>query len=118
MTQKFRTTLYIDPKLWEELKKDAEEKGLSINQICVASISEYIREKKLHHYNVYQNHVTIWDGNIEELVDVYIVPQSNNTVKLYCSEDTRDSNCIHVQFAKGIAQLIETLREKGLKIVD
>jgi len=117
MTQKFRTTLYIDPKLWEELKKDAEEKGLSINQICVASISEYIREKKLHHYNVYENHVTIWDGNIEDLVDVYIVQTEGNHVQLHCSADLSTS-CIHTEFAKKVPKFINMLNEKGLKIVD
>lgn len=117
MAKKFRTTLYIDTKLWEELKKDAEEKGLSINQVCVSSISEYIREKKLHHYNVYENHVTIWDGNIGKLVDVYLVKQTNSTVMLSCSEDL-NSTCEHCQFTKKIGKVQDMLDKEGLKFKD
>ena len=116
-TKKARTTLYMDDKLYQELKDDAGQKGLSINQLIVASLYDYLREKRLQHYNVYENHVTLWDGNISSLVDVYIIPKESNHVQLHCSADL-SSSCSHCQFTKKIPKVINMLTEKGLKIVD
>ncbi len=113
--KKIRTTLYIDEKLYNSIKEEAESKGLTINTVIVSKLYDSQIEKRLHHYNVHENHVTVWDGNIKKLVDVYIIKLEANTVRLVCSEDL-SSDCTHVNFVKGVPKVIERL--KDFRIVD
>lgn len=112
--KKSRTTLYLDEKLYKEIKDEAEKKGLSINQLIASKLYESMIDKDLHHHNVYENHVTIWDGRIRKLVDVYLIRQKDNTVLLSCSEDL-NSTCDHCQFTKRVGKVQDTLNKEGLK---
>jgi hypothetical protein len=116
-SKKARTTLYTDEALYEQLKQEAEREGISINFLINDILYEWTREKRFYHYNVYENHITIWDSNIKMLVDVFVVPKNDSTVMLTCDRDL-SNDCDHVKFAKKVPKLLEELKKRGLKLAD
>lgn len=82
---KERTTLYINKELYEKIKAEAEKRGISINSLVVDIIASYFYESELRHHNCYEDHVTIWDGRMRRLVDVYFIQINHNTFEPRCS---------------------------------
>ena len=69
-----------------------------------------MEEPELKHFNVYMDHVTIWDKRLQRLVDVYF---RNGTV--FCTHDETE-DCYHVRFVFTIPKVVEMLEARGWKI--
>jgi hypothetical protein len=69
-------------------------------------------ENRFEHFNVYEDHVTIFDKKLRRLVDVYL---SGRKPYIYCSL-CEGSECDHTRFALSIPKVTETLKGKGWKI--
>jgi len=63
------------------------------------------------HYNVYEDHATIYDNLKKRIVDVYFREGP------YC-EHCEESDCEHVRFALSLPKVIEPLEKKGWAIKD
>lgn len=57
------------------------KKRITINTLVVDILANYLYEMDLRHFNCYEDHVTIWDGRMRRLVDVYFVPIGEHTVE-------------------------------------
>ncbi|MBS7638644.1 hypothetical protein KEJ49_07190 [Candidatus Bathyarchaeota archaeon] len=71
-----------------------------------------LEENRFEHFNVYEDHVTIWDKKLRRLVDVYF---SGRKPYIFCSL-CEDSECDHIQFALSIPEALKALKEKGWRI--
>ena len=111
-------TISIPVAVYEKLMKALEfanesagyRKYRSVSQFLEALLAEF--EKKIaiprfEHFNVYEDHVTIWDHRINRLIDVYI--RDSKLVCEYC----KDAGCEHVKFVLTIPKVIEALKKRG-----
>lgn len=96
----------------DEIKSILEEKPElgynSIAEFVVDSIRknpDYV--ERMEHFNVYGDHVTIYDRELKDLVDVYFRGKEP-----YC--DLCESNgCEHVEFALEIPTVVNLLTDRG-----
>jgi len=65
---------------------------------------------RFEHFNVYDNHVTIWDKKLKCLVDVYFNELEPPYVMCTICEKT---DCEHVKFALSLPKVLESLKNKG-----
>lgn len=111
MVEKTNFTLRIRKDLIEDLDAKAKKQGFTRTDIIEMIIAEWLREKEnLLHYNVYEDHITIWDAGMNRLVDVYI---HNN--QLSCDFDLANK-CKHIEFAKKIPKVQKAFAERGVKL--
>ena len=78
----------------------------SVGQFLEALLAEYektIEVPYFEHFNVYEDHITIWDHRRKRLIDVFI-----RNGKLIC-EFCKSDGCEHVKFALTIPKVVETL---------
>jgi len=67
---------------------------------------------RFEHFNVYQDHVTIWDKKLKRLVDVYF---NGKPPYVWCSL-CEESDCEHIKFALSLPKVLNTLKKRGWKI--
>mgnify|MGYP000695747807 CR=1 FL=1 len=111
----------IPKKLAEKIDKVIElglEGYRSRGEFVTTAVREKLKEYKdklsprLEHFNVYEDHVTIWDNLENRLVDVYF--QKGKAYCQYCDAH----ECEHTRFALSIPKVVKALREKGWIIED
>lgn len=99
----------MTPTLKKRIFELAEEKGISANALILTVLNDWLDRygtPRFKHFNIYQDHITIYDNNIGGLVDVY-----KRGKKLICKLDNT-SQCDHVKFCHTLKE-IQTLIEKG-----
>jgi hypothetical protein len=106
-------------KLVKELVDEYPELGYkSVADFITAAIRAHpdytSHAEPYSHFNVYDDHVTIWDKVKRQLVDVYF---SNKRPYLKCSLCEEES-CEHARFVLTIPKVLGLLREKGWLIED
>jgi len=67
---------------------------------------------RLEHFNVYENHVTVFDRVTKRIVDVYFKRD-----KPYC-EACEAFDCEHIRFALSLPKVVEPLEKNGWIIRD
>jgi len=67
-------------------------------------------EPRFEHFNVYEDHVTVFDREKRRLVDVYF-----RDGRAYCEYDDA-FDCDHIRFALSIPKVVEDLRKRGWRI--
>ena len=104
----------------KEIIKNYPELGYrSVSDFIIAAIKAHPDYKladeltRFEHFNVYENHVTIWDKKLNRLVDVYF--SEIKPPYVMCSLCER-SDCEHVKFALSIPKVVEALTKRGWKI--
>ena len=103
-----KTTIYIDDKVLKEIDREAKDQGFSRSTLIKIVLSEHIRESKIMHYNVYEDHITLWDSQMKHLIDVYI--RDEKLTCGYClSED-----CEHVKASKKIPVVKNEFEKRGI----
>lgn len=71
---------------------------------------EYVEQ--FEHFNIHEDHVTIFDKYLKEIVDVYFQNE-----RVYC--DYHEAHeCEHIDFVLTIPKVIEILEDKGWKITE
>lgn len=70
-------------------------------------ILKYPIKTRFEHCNVYEDHVTIMDNEINKLIDVYF--RSDKPFCEYCEE----SNCDHTRFILELPKVVKVLQEHG-----
>jgi len=117
-------TEYVNIKIPKKLA-DKIDKVLELGLEGYRSRGEFvanaIREKlkeyeaelspRFEHFNVYDDHVTIWDRHEDRLIDVFF---RNRPFCEYC----KSFNCVHIRFVLTIPKVVKKLREKGWIIED
>jgi len=68
--------------------------------------------RQLTHFNVYEDHVTLFDKKLDHLVDVYF-----RNGKVFCTFDEAE-DCDHVRFVFTIPKVVDMLTERGWRIVE
>jgi hypothetical protein len=105
----------------EFLKTDeAKKRGfLHVTDIATAAVRELldkygnlILKPRFVHFNVYEDHVTLMDNELNRLVDVFFQHD-----KAYC-EECQAHECDHTQFALRLPKVVSALAEKGWVIED
>jgi hypothetical protein len=86
----------------DAMRKRAEALGI---------LSQLSRPRFIH-FNVYEDHVTLMDNELNRLVDVFFQHD-----KAYC-EECQIHECDHTQFALSLPKVEKTLREQGWIIED
>jgi len=86
----------------------------AVREFLVKHGLEELLEKTnpFEHFNVYDDHVTIWDKTKRRLIDVYF--QNGN---IYCSQ-CESNQCEHIKFTLTIPKVIDSLHKKGWQIED
>ena len=109
-----RVTITLEGKILKWLNKKIEEKVFHNYQHAIeyCLLQVYSEEERFEHFNVYEDHVTIWDKLEERLVDVYF--QRGKAYCQYCDAH----ECEHTRFALSIPKVVKALREKGWIIED
>ncbi len=69
---------------------------------------------RFEHFNVYEDHVTIFDKELKRLVDVYFSDRKPYVMCSLCE----DSDCIHIRFTLSLEKVRKILKEKGFVIKD
>jgi hypothetical protein len=113
-TEKATTTrdvllLRMQPTLKKRILELAEEKGISANALILTVLNDWLDRygaPRFKHFNIYQDHITIYDNNIGGLVDVY-----KRGKKLICKLDGTNK-CDHVRFCHTLKE-VQALIEKG-----
>jgi hypothetical protein len=111
---KKRVTVSFEGELLEWMDRKIEENVFHNYQhavdYCLMKVykTEYTR---FTHYNVYEDHATIYDDLRKRIVDVYFREDP------YC-EECGTSDCEHVRFALSLPKVVEPLIKKGWTIMD
>jgi len=63
---------------------------------------------RFEHFNVYEDHATIWDKKLSLAVDVY--PREDGT--MWCKH-CESTDCEHVEFALTVPEIIKPLEKRG-----
>jgi len=80
------------------------------------SVAEFIMDsirrnpnymERMEHYNVYGDHVTIYDRVLKNLADIYFQNE-----RPYC-DLCEASNCEHIEFALTLPKVINLLTDRG-----
>ena len=101
--------LRMHPDLKKRLFQLAEEKGISTNALILTILNDWLEKygtPRFQHFNIYEDHITIFDTMLGSLVDVY-----KRGKKLVCKLDGT-SQCGHVRFCYGL-QKVKDLVQKG-----
>ncbi|RLI28277.1 hypothetical protein DRO58_02505 [Candidatus Bathyarchaeota archaeon] len=110
--------LSIKEETWKKAKRFIEMYNKNVGYERFKSVAHLIEEAleyyylkhmgyQFEHFNVYEDHVTIWDHRINRLIDVYI--RDSKLVCEYC----KDAGCEHVKFVLTIPKVIEALKKRG-----
>ncbi|MCP8308933.1 MAG: hypothetical protein H3Z54_09610 [archaeon] len=65
------------------------------------------------HFNLYENHVTLFDRQLDRLVDVYI--KADDRYWWLICDVCQSTSCAHVDFSEGIDKLNQVMERKGLR---
>jgi Arc/MetJ-type ribon-helix-helix transcriptional regulator len=85
----------------------------SVSEFVGDAVREYLKKhKRLEHFNVNEDHVTIVDRVKKRIVDVYF-----RNGKIWC-ELCKRGRCEHTTYALNIPKVRKLLREKGWIIED
>jgi len=90
----------------------------SRGEFTASAIREYLKEfiddlsPRFEHFNVYEDHVTIFDNENKRLIDVYF-----RAGQAYCEYDEA-FDCEHIQFALSLPDVVNPLNERGWIIRD
>lgn len=98
----------MNPTLKKRIFELAEEKGISANALILTVLNDWLDRygtPRFQHFNIYEDHITIFDNKIGGLVDVY-----RRGKKLICRIDT-SSQCDHVKFCHTLRE-VQALIEK------
>jgi len=112
--EKKRVTITLQSEVLEWIDAKIEERVFHNYQhavdYCLMKVyqDEYPR---FTHYNVYDDHATIYDNLRKRIVDVYFREGP------YC-EACEEADCEHVRFALSLPKVVEPLRAKGWIIRD
>jgi hypothetical protein len=109
MSEREQMPLRIPPKTKKKLFELAERKGISANALILTILDDWLAKygaPRFQHFNIYQDHVTVFDTNLGRLVDVY-----RRGKKLVCELD-REEDCDHIQFCYTLPE-IQKLVQKG-----
>lgn len=111
MTSDRAQIIIRSPKsLVDKIDLEAEKKGLTRNAFIITILEDWLEKEgvfRFKHYNVYDDHFTIFDETQELLIDVFI-----RDGKLVCSLDDT-SDCVHVKFCIALPEA-QTLLKRGL----
>ena len=114
-------TVKIPKELADKIDKLLElriEGFRSRGEFVTTAIREKLRQyedelrPRFEHFNVYEDHITIWDNKLWRLIDVYI--RDRGLVCEYCESD----DCEHTRFVLSIPKVVRALREHGWIIKD
>ena len=114
-------TVKIPKELADKIDKLLElriEGFRSRGEFVTTAIREKLRQyedelrPRFEHFNVYEDHITIWDNKLRRLIDVYI--RDRGLVCEYCESD----DCEHTRFVLSIPKVVKTLRKHGWIIKD
>ena len=64
----------MNPTLKKRIFELAEEKGISANALILTVLNDWLDRygtPRFQHFNIYEDHITIFDNKIGGLVDVY-----------------------------------------------
>lgn len=78
----------------------------------LSSFEELDLGSRFEHFNVYMDHVTIWDRKVNRLIDVHF-----RDGHAYCDYDEAE-DCEHIRFALSLPKVVEMLREADWVIKD
>jgi hypothetical protein len=111
-------TINIPKDVYDEIVKYLETHEKELRRRHIKAISHLIEElwnhyketknimlEPLKHFNVYEDHVTIWDEEIKQLVDVY--NRNGKLVCTWCESET----CRHIDFAYEIKEVQQAVKE-------
>lgn len=76
------------------------------------SIYEASAPSRFEHFNVYEDHATLFDNKTKRIVNVYF-----RNKEPYC-EHCEKFDCEHIRFALTLPQVVNPLRERGWVIED
>jgi len=109
----------LNPNLKKRLFEVAREKGISTNALILTILNDWFEKygtPRFKHFNIYPDHITIFDTTIGELVDVY-----KRGRKLVCKLHGT-SSCEHVRFyytldkVKALVTKGDLRKEKPFKV--
>ena len=109
-----RVTITLQGDILEWIDSKIEERVFHNYQHAVElSLMKVYQEDlpRFRHYNVYDDHATIYDNLKKRIVDVYFRNGS------YC-ELCEETDCEHTRFALTLPKVVEPLQEKGWVIRD
>jgi len=98
------------PRLLDRINTEAEKKGLTRNALITTVMEDWLEREgvfRFKHFNVYNDHFTLFDETQELLIDVFI-----RDGRLICSLDD-SMDCVHVKFCYTLPEA-QTLVKKGL----
>jgi len=104
--------LRMQPDLKKRLFELAEEKGISTNALILTILNDWLEKygtPRFQHFNIYEDHITIFDAMLGSLVDVY-----KRGRKLVCKLDGA-SQCGHIRFCYSLDKVKELVQKGELQ---
>ncbi len=104
--------LRVPPDVKKRLEELSEERGISLNALVLTILDEWLKrygEPRFKHFNIYEDHVTVFDSTLGRLVDVY-----KRDKKLICGFDGTNK-CDHVRFCYTLPAIIKLVEEGWLE---
>jgi len=102
----------LPKRILRKIDEEAKASGIPRSDIVARIVYEYYKENlgpALSHFNVYEDHVTIKDEDLERYVDVQV-----KGGRLYCTYDETES-CGHVDYAWQIDRVQDMIRRGDIK---
>jgi len=102
----------MQPDLKKRLFELAEEKGISTNALILTILNDWLEKygtPRFQHFNIYEDHITIFDAMLGSLVDVY-----KRGRKLVCKLDGA-SQCGHIRFCYSLDKVKELVQKGELQ---
>jgi len=102
----------LPKRILKKVDQEARGSGQARSDILERVVYEYYKDKlgpALSHVNVFEDHVTLQDEELDRSVDVQI-----RNGHLYCWEDKTEV-CEHTQFLWELPKVAEELRKHGFK---
>lgn len=88
-------------------KSDVATEGI---KMLLEKDSMYTQRPRFQHFNMYENHIKVIDNEIGRIASVYFKDRT-----IFC--DICDaSECIHIDFALTLSDVIKILEEKGFPL--
>jgi hypothetical protein len=112
MSEREQLPLRIPSDVKKRLFELAENKGVSVNALILTIVGDWLEKyggPRFKHFNVYQDHITIFDTTLGRLVDIH-----RRGKKLICEIDKSDE-CEHVRFCHTLPEVRKLVGKGDLK---
>lgn len=109
-SERVQVVIRFPQHLVDKINGEAKKKGLTRNTLINTIVQDWLENEgvfRFKHFNVYNDHFTLYDETQEMLIDVFI-----RDGKLICALDD-NMDCVHVKFCYTLPEA-KTLVKKGL----